>query len=242
LPKNRRYFFCDTLRPHSFSTVAPAFFTRHAAVWCSDFPPAGQKRPTSDHLPSSSSLSQLRSEGKKTADCADETAAKSKRGWHGDEENYDHHERDHEFAEHCTEISEQTSPTSPAGVDHSFASNEFTQNCSDYRPDKQSDNSKKDADDRANNGTEHSPSCGSEISRTKVAAEKIERVRRQSQKHKDGNRSPTDTFLRAKHHPMKKRSRENDYCPRKHRQHRANQADREQDNCDRPPKEFHGTQ
>jgi hypothetical protein len=45
LPKNRRYFFCDTLRHRSFSTVAPALFTRHAAVWCSDFPPAGQKDP-----------------------------------------------------------------------------------------------------------------------------------------------------------------------------------------------------
>ena len=40
LPKNRRCLFCDTLRHRNFTTAAPAFFTRHAAVWCSDFPPA----------------------------------------------------------------------------------------------------------------------------------------------------------------------------------------------------------
>jgi hypothetical protein len=38
--KNRRCLFCDTFRHRSFSTAAPAYFTRHAAVWCSDFPPA----------------------------------------------------------------------------------------------------------------------------------------------------------------------------------------------------------
>src|SRR6266496_1415614 len=40
LPKNRRCLFCDTFRHRSFSTAAPAYFTRHVAVWCSDFPPA----------------------------------------------------------------------------------------------------------------------------------------------------------------------------------------------------------
>ena len=34
----------------------PAYFTRHAAVWCSDFPPASRKGLTSDHLPSARSL------------------------------------------------------------------------------------------------------------------------------------------------------------------------------------------
>src|SRR2546430_2392760 len=38
LPKNRRCLFCDTFRHRNFSTAAPAYFTRHAAVWCSDFP------------------------------------------------------------------------------------------------------------------------------------------------------------------------------------------------------------
>ncbi len=36
--KNRRYVFCDTVRRRNFSTATPAFSTRHAAVWCSDFP------------------------------------------------------------------------------------------------------------------------------------------------------------------------------------------------------------
>src|SRR6266699_1226098 len=40
LPKNRRCLFCDTLRHRNFTTAAPASFTRHVAVWCSDFPPA----------------------------------------------------------------------------------------------------------------------------------------------------------------------------------------------------------
>ena len=36
--KNRRCLFCDTFRHRNFATAAPACFTRHAAVWCSDFP------------------------------------------------------------------------------------------------------------------------------------------------------------------------------------------------------------
>ena len=40
LPKNRRCLFCDTFRRHDFTIATPAFFTRHVAVWCSDFPPA----------------------------------------------------------------------------------------------------------------------------------------------------------------------------------------------------------
>ena len=58
LPKNRRCLFCDTLRHRSFSTAAPARFTRHAAVWCSDFPLTSRKRLASDHLPSANNLSQ----------------------------------------------------------------------------------------------------------------------------------------------------------------------------------------
>ena len=38
LPKNRRCLFCDTFRHRNFATAGPASFTRHAAVWCSDFP------------------------------------------------------------------------------------------------------------------------------------------------------------------------------------------------------------
>jgi hypothetical protein len=36
--KNRRYHFCDTFRRRNLTNATPAFFTRHAAVWCSDFP------------------------------------------------------------------------------------------------------------------------------------------------------------------------------------------------------------
>ena len=44
LPKNRRCVFCDTFHRRSFSTATPAYFTRHAAVWCSDFPPAKSRQ------------------------------------------------------------------------------------------------------------------------------------------------------------------------------------------------------
>jgi hypothetical protein len=40
LSKNRRCLFCDTFRQRPLSRTPPASFTRHAAVWCSDFPPA----------------------------------------------------------------------------------------------------------------------------------------------------------------------------------------------------------
>src|SRR2546430_11163947 len=44
LPKNRRCVFCDTFHRRSFSTATPAHFTRHGAVWCSDFPPAKSRQ------------------------------------------------------------------------------------------------------------------------------------------------------------------------------------------------------
>jgi hypothetical protein len=48
--KNRRCLFCDTFRHRDFTIAMPACFTRHAAVWCSDFPlaslPAHQRSPT----------------------------------------------------------------------------------------------------------------------------------------------------------------------------------------------------
>ena len=36
--KNRRYLLCDTFRRRILTNATPASFTRHAAVWCSDFP------------------------------------------------------------------------------------------------------------------------------------------------------------------------------------------------------------
>src|SRR4029453_2705854 len=58
--KNRRYVFCDTLRQRSLWRTLPAFSTRHAAVWCSDFPLANpaHAEPTSDHLPSPDNLAE----------------------------------------------------------------------------------------------------------------------------------------------------------------------------------------
>lgn len=38
LAKNRRSIFCDTFRHRAVANAAPASSTRHAAVWCSDFP------------------------------------------------------------------------------------------------------------------------------------------------------------------------------------------------------------
>src|SRR3954463_12288451 len=40
LSKNRRCLFCDTFRRRNLTTAVPAYSTRNAAVWCSDFPPA----------------------------------------------------------------------------------------------------------------------------------------------------------------------------------------------------------
>ena len=58
--KNRRCVFCDTLRQRTLWRTLPACFTRHAAVWCSDFPPANTAEAglTSDHLPSATNLAQ----------------------------------------------------------------------------------------------------------------------------------------------------------------------------------------
>ena len=70
--KNRRYVFCDTFRQSRLSSGLPAYFTRHVAVWCSDFPPANpaNARLTSDHLPSERSISQSgKRESRQRANC-----------------------------------------------------------------------------------------------------------------------------------------------------------------------------
>ncbi len=71
--KNRRCLFCDTFRQRLRSLTSPAYFTRHAAVWCSDFPPVSRKRLTSDHLPSAINLSQSAKKKREPTDCADMT-------------------------------------------------------------------------------------------------------------------------------------------------------------------------
>src|SRR5437667_2813270 len=95
--KNRRCLFCDTLRHRNFSTAAPAFFTRHAAVWCSDFPPANRKRSTSDHLPSTPNLSQSAKKKREPTGYEDRTDTKSQKSkWRRDvhQKDRDHHQRD----------------------------------------------------------------------------------------------------------------------------------------------------
>ena len=101
LPKNRRCFFCDTLRHRNFPTAMPACFTRHAAVWCSDFPPTSRKRLASDHLPSANNLSQQaeeeNSEKQQSTPKRGHPAVSqgvSKRRRHRQKENRDHYERD----------------------------------------------------------------------------------------------------------------------------------------------------
>ena len=73
--KNRRCLFCDTFRRHDLSIAAPAYFTGHAAVWCSDFPPATPKvfGATGDHLPSVRNLPQKPKSG------SQETRTKTKK-------------------------------------------------------------------------------------------------------------------------------------------------------------------
>src|SRR5215831_17604885 len=79
--KNRRYVFCDTFRHRSLSTALPAYFTRHAAVWCSDFPPATPKPfgVTSDHLPSARNLAQEEKSG--SQETRKETTMKQSISW-----------------------------------------------------------------------------------------------------------------------------------------------------------------
>ena len=43
LSKNRRCLFCDTFRQPRLGSGLPAYSTRHAAVWCSDFPPVNRR-------------------------------------------------------------------------------------------------------------------------------------------------------------------------------------------------------
>jgi hypothetical protein len=105
LSKNRRCLFCDTFRHRNFATAAPAFFTRHVAVWCSDFPPASQSGSPAIICHRAQFIT-IGKEGKRTADrlvddfnskrCLD-SARHDKRlewRWHGQKENRDHRQRD----------------------------------------------------------------------------------------------------------------------------------------------------
>src|SRR5207302_6132761 len=46
------FVFCDTFRRLRLAPKAPACSTRHAALWCSDFPLPQAFARSSDHLPS----------------------------------------------------------------------------------------------------------------------------------------------------------------------------------------------
>jgi hypothetical protein len=150
LPKNRRCLFCDTFRRRDFSTAVPAFFTRHVAVWCSDFPPASvatyqrssaiegilaQNRKSGSH--ESRRKWKKRRQGAKQSsfnkllaswfpDSIPFSCFPDSKWWrHGQKENRDHREGEDQFADHCAEASQQTPPACPASIDHSFAGNEF---------------------------------------------------------------------------------------------------------------------
>src|SRR6266576_189914 len=133
--KNRRYVFCDTLRQPRLASGLPAYFTRHAAVWCSDFPPANPANAglTSDHLPSAGTISQSgKQENRRMANCragappatlisaTGAVALQVKWRRNRDEKNDNHCHRDDELGEHSANVPKQTPPTRAAGIDHSL--------------------------------------------------------------------------------------------------------------------------
>src|SRR5437870_11961618 len=92
------------------------------------------------------------------------------------EENRKHRYCYDQFAEHRAEISEKTSPTGATGVDHSFAGDEFPGDRADHGPDKQTDDSKKETDERDEDCAERAPFGRSKIFCAKIAAEEIEHI------------------------------------------------------------------
>jgi hypothetical protein len=102
LPKNRRCFFCDTLRHRNFSTAMPACFTRHAAVWCSDFPPTSPANADSPAIICHRRIiyhNRLKKKTPKSSRAQNRghpaiSEGVSKRRRHRQKENRDHYERD----------------------------------------------------------------------------------------------------------------------------------------------------
>src|ERR1044071_607651 len=102
--KTRLCLFCDTLRQRDFSIAAPAFSTRHAAVWCSDFPPANPAYAgfTSDHLPSTENLAHKQKSGSQETKREKDAKQDFLASWFPDsewrphcyEENRNHRQRD----------------------------------------------------------------------------------------------------------------------------------------------------
>src|ERR1700751_1658579 len=89
---------------------------------------------TSDHLPSADSLAQSRKQERIWQPERLPDNSKLSRNRH--EENRNHLHFYDQFAEHRAEISERTSPTGAASVNHSFAGDEFTADGANDRADK----------------------------------------------------------------------------------------------------------
>jgi hypothetical protein len=66
-----RFVFCDTFRRPQLSPRVPACFTRHVALWCSDFPLPRRTDRGSDHLPSARNVTRRAARGRgKFSGCA----------------------------------------------------------------------------------------------------------------------------------------------------------------------------
>src|SRR5207248_6810730 len=102
------------------------------------------------------------------------------------------------------------SPASAARGDHFLSGDKITHDRAYYRADKQADDSKKQRGERAQNCAEHPPFRSAEIFCAEISAQKIERIGGERKQNKNCNTTPTDAFLRADHHSMDNRGREND--------------------------------
>src|SRR5947208_13741998 len=200
LPKNRRCLFCDTFRHRNFAIAAPAYFTRHVAVWCSDFPLASHYGSTAiichQHLTyhnqkgmkGTNNLETIKAgrneEGMKNEQEINFVASwfsnlvfpDSKGCSHSHKENRDHDEPDRKLADHPSEISEQAPPACSASVDYPLPGDKFSGYRTNNRSNKQSDDSKNNADERTKDSAEHSPFRRAKIFCAEVAADKIERI------------------------------------------------------------------
>src|SRR6266403_342005 len=156
-------------------------------------------------------------------------------GPHCYEENRNHRHRYDQFADHCAQISQQTSPSGATGVDHSFARDEFAGDGTDHRPDKQADDSEEETNERANACTERAPFSCSKIFCAKIAAEEIEYVGKKREQHENNDRFPADTLLRAYHEAMDDCGGQNDCRAGEDRCDCANQTNCEEHKCEQPP-------
>src|SRR5437660_5897039 len=121
-------------------------------------------------------------ERNRATDDTDKTHIKSKRRRDVHQKDRDHRQRDDQLGQHAADVSEQASPPRATGINHSFASDEFTCDGTDHRANKQADHSEEETNQRADNRPESAPLGRSEIFRPKIAAEKIEQEGKNSEK------------------------------------------------------------